>query len=133
MAGAIPHIVIGLISAIAIHFMHFRYEFSMAVFLGNLLPDAIKFGVSTIVQGTFLFFKIEQDALYWAMAEVTSSFGYWITMLVFTIALTSVLWDHKYVKKREMKEINEIWGFLVIGIITHLIMDTFILEGNWIL
>ncbi len=130
MAGALIHILVAVLSAFMVHFMHFRTEFSIAVFIGAILPDALKFGISAIAQSTIYLFSIEKSVLYQAIDRVTSDFGYWISMLIFVVAVTGQLYHHKVIRKKEMKEINEIYGFLVLGIIIHLVLDILIIEQS---
>ncbi len=59
MPGAIPHLIVGLLSAAIVHKKHMKLEFSLAIFMGNLLPDAITFGISAITQGTLKIFSIK--------------------------------------------------------------------------
>ena len=73
MPGAIPHIAVGLLSAAIVHLKHFKLEFSLAIFIGNLLPDAINFGISAIVQGTIKVFSIKQDSLFNRLVATTQT------------------------------------------------------------
>jgi len=132
MAGALIHIFIGLLSAVIVHFIHFKKEFSFAVFIGNLLPDALKFGISAIVQGSILIFRVEHDSTYNVLASITGNFNYWFTTLIFVAAVCAFLYHHKYIKKKTMKEINKLYGFLLIGILIHLAIDFLVQEkGIW--
>ncbi len=132
MAGAIVHIAVGLLTAALLQY-YSRTEFAIAIFIGNLLPDALKFGVAAIAQGTIAIFQIEHDVLYQALGEVTSSVSYWIIMLVFVIAAAFQLYHHGVIREKEMEEIDEVFGYLILGILIHLAIDVFIHEGGpWI-
>lgn len=133
MGGVLTHVAAGLICAAVVHITHFRFEFSLAIFIGNLLPDAIKFTVSGIAQGTMAIFNVEKDSLFWALHNVTGSAEYWMGMLLFVLASCLQLYHHKIIRKKEMKEIAELWTFLVAGILVHIVIDWLIDEKSpWI-
>ena len=132
MPGAIPHILVGLLSAAIVHKKHMRLEFSIAIFLGNLLPDVIKFGVSALVQGTWRIFYIKQDNLYHALSLVTYNTANWFTLGFFLLLLATFLYHYHVIKKKKLWEYEELYIFLLIGIFTHLVMDALIIEkGPW--
>ena len=132
MPGAIPHIIAGFISAAFVHKKHMRLEFSIAIFLGNLLPDVIKFGASALVQGTWKVFYIRQDNLYHALSSVTYNAANWFTLGFFLLLLATLLYHYHVIKKKKLWEYEELYIFLLIGIVTHLVMDAlFIEKGPW--
>ena len=132
MPGAIPHIIAGLISAAVVHKKHMRLEFSIAIFVGNLAPDVIKFGISAIVQGTVKVFSIKQDSMYSTLNAITYNPGNWFTFGFFLLLLITFLYHYHVIKKKKLWEYEELYIFLLIGIVTHLIMDALIIEkGPW--
>ena len=132
MPGAIVHIIAGLLSASAVHLRHFRLEFSLAVFIGNLLPDAIRQGVSAIAQGTINVLNVRQDGLFKFLSATTNSPANWFTLGFFSLLLITFLYHYHVIKKRRLWEYEELYVFLVVGIITHLVMDALIFEkGPW--
>ena len=132
MAGAIPHILAGLILAIIVHLIHFKLEYSLSAFIGSLLPDAIKFGLSAIVQATWNIFGIKQDAFFMTLHEISSSPANWLSLGFFIFALSVFLYHFHVIKKKTMEEYDELYVFLLIGVGLHLIMDVFIQEkGPW--
>lgn len=132
MPGAIPHILTGLLSAAIVHKKHMRPEFSLAIFIGNLVPDAITFGISAIVQGTTKIFSVKQDGLFNTLASTTSSSANWFTLGFFLLLLITFFYHYHVIKKKKLWEYEELYIFLLIGIVTHLIMDALIIEkGPW--
>lgn len=132
MAGALIHLGIALFSALIVHLRHMKFEFSIMIFIGNLLPDVIKFGFSAIKQLTWNVFGIEQDAFYHSLSYWTSNLGNWFSLGFFVFALMLFLYHFHYVKKKTMEEYDELYIFLLIGIITHIILDLIIIEqGIW--
>ncbi|MBI3036352.1 hypothetical protein HYY73_01150 [Candidatus Woesearchaeota archaeon] len=132
MPGAIPHIAVGLLSAALIHLKHFRLEFSLAIFIGNLLPDAIRQGISAITQGTIDVLHVRQDGLFRFLSTTTNSPANWFTLGFFLLLLVTFLYHYHVIKKKKLWEYEELYIFLLIGIVTHLIMDALIIEkGPW--
>lgn len=132
MPGAIPHIAVGLLSAALVHLKHFRLEFSLAIFIGNLLPDAIRQLISAAVQGTVNVLNVKQDRLFNFLAATTNSPANWFTFGFFLLLLIAFLYHYHVIKKKRLWEYEELYIFLLIGIITHLIMDALIIEkGPW--
>ena len=64
MPGVLTHTIAALICLFGLRFLKFKWEFGWAAFVGNFVPDAIKFGVSGVRQGTLAIFSIEQDSFY---------------------------------------------------------------------
>lgn len=133
MPGALIHIGIALLSALIVHYKHFRLEFSNAIFLGNLLPDVIKFGAAMLYSGTLDPMKIDRGFLYQTLAEKTSTSTIWFTLGFFFLALLLFFYHYHIVQKKRMEEYAELSGFFLVGVITHLILDALIVEqGPWI-
>ncbi len=133
MPGVIPHIAVGLLSATAVHVKHFRTEFSLAIFIGNLLPDVIKFGLSAAKQGTLAVFSINQDGFYHSLDKITYNYANWFTLGFFFLLLATFLYHYHVIKKKKLWEYEEVYVFLLLGIVTHLIMDALIIEkGPWV-
>ena len=132
MPGAIPHILVGLLSAAIVHKKHMRLEFSAAVFLGSLLPDVITFGISAFVQSTIKIFSIRQDSLFNRLVITTYNPANWFTLGFFVLLLGTFLYHYHVIKKKKLWEYEELYIFLLIGILTHLVMDAlFIEKGPW--
>jgi len=133
MAGALTHILAGLLLAIIIHLIHFRLEFSLAAFLGNLLPDAIKFGISGILYLTVNLSTIIKTGIYPVLQDISASYVNWLAMGFFILVLLAFLYHFHVIKKKTMKEYDELYAFLIMGVALHLILDYFVQEVSpWI-
>jgi len=133
MPGALVHLAVAAACLLIVHFIHYKWEYSLSVFVGNLLPDTIKFGFSAIKQGTINLFHVKQDATYSLLNQITSSYANWFTFGFFIFGLTMLLYHFHYIKKKKMDEYNELYVFLLIGIVVHLILDVLFIEnGPWI-
>ncbi|HIG98001.1 TPA: hypothetical protein HA231_01075 [Candidatus Woesearchaeota archaeon] len=132
MPGAIPHIAAGLLSAAIVHKKHMRLELSLAILIGNLLPDIIKFGLSALKQGTLAVFNIRQDGFYHLWSQLTYNPANWFSLGFFLLLLAGFLYHYHVIKKKKLWEYEELYVFLLIGIFTHLAMDALIIEkGPW--
>src|SRR3989344_550789 len=133
MPGALIHVAVALLCALVVHLRHFRLEFSNAIFIGNLLPDVIKFGAAMLYSRTVDPMAIDRGWLYRTLAEQTSAYTVWFTLGFFLLALLIFLYHFHIVQKKKMEEYAELWGFLLLGILTHLVLDAFFTEqGPWV-
>jgi hypothetical protein len=133
MAGALVHIALAFICLSFVHFRHMRWEFSLSIFIGNLLPDAITFGLSALKQGTISVFSVTQDAAYKRLWDITNSPANWLSLGFFIFGLAALLYHFHIIKKRKMEEYDELYVFLLAGILIHLVMDAFIMEQGALL
>ncbi|HLC33291.1 MAG TPA: hypothetical protein VJJ82_05680 [Candidatus Nanoarchaeia archaeon] len=132
MPGILFHIAAAVISLLVVHFIHFKLEYSLAVFIGNFLPDALKFGISGIYQGTLSIYHIRQDYFYFYLDDLSGQITHWLSAGFFVFGLLLLLYHFHCVKKKSMEEYDELYVFLLIGIVTHLVMDALIIEqGIW--
>jgi hypothetical protein len=132
MAGGVIHILFGMLSAIIIYTFHFKLEFSVMIFIGNLLPDAIKFGLSAIKQGTSNIFTVQKDSFYTALSMTTSDPSSWLVFTFFILAVCTFLYHYHYIKRKNFEEYKELVVILLIGILTHLVLDVLFIEnGIW--
>ena len=133
MAGGLAHIGVGLLCAIIVHTIHFKWEYSYSVFIGNLLPDALKFGLTGIKQGTLDLFRVQKsDEVYKFLSATTSDWSNWFSIGFFILATALLLYHYHVIRKKKMEEYSELYGFLLAGILIHLIIDVLIIErGVW--
>jgi len=131
MAGALVHIGVGLLLALIVYLLHFRLEFSLAIFIGSLLPDAIAFGLSGLTQKNLNPCTVNtQTGIFRFLSGWTNSFNFWFTIGFFVLAVALFFYHFHVIKKKKMEEYSELYAFLLIGIIIHLIMDVFIIEAG---
>ncbi len=134
MAGGLIHIGVGLLSALIVHLRHFKWEYSYAIFIGNLLPDALKFGLTALKQGTMYLFDVDKgDGLYKTLSLITSDWTNWFSLGFFVFVLLLFLYHYHIVKKKTFEEYEELYVFLLVGILTHLVLDILVIEqGVWV-
>lgn len=133
MGGVLTHTIAALICLAIVHRLHFKWEYSYSVFAGNFLPDVIKFGFSALRQGTLAIFNVEHDTFYQLLNTLTSSPANWILLGLCIAGITLSLYHHHYIKNKTMKEYDELFLFLFLGVMIHLVIDVNILEtSSWI-
>lgn len=130
MSGILTHLFVAVLSALIIHLIHFKWEYSTAIFLGNLIPDIPKFALTAVKQGSLNIFGVNQDSFYWNIASLTSNTANWFALGFFVALASTYLFHHHVIKKKTMEEYDLLYVFLVAGILTHLIMDVFFIETS---
>ena len=133
MAGGLAHIGVGFLCAVIVHLIHFKWEYSYSVFIGNLLPDALKFGLTAIKQQTLDVFHVNKgDIVYATVKGITYDWSNWFSLGFFILATALLLYHYHVIKQKKMEEYSELYGFLLAGILVHLVMDALIVEkGVW--
>jgi len=130
MPGALTHILVGLAAGLVVYLIHFKLEYSLAIFVGHLLPDALKFGLTAVKQMTWDVFYVEQDSFFHVLAELTSNYANWFMLGFFVLGLAALLYHFHVIKKKKMEEYDELAVFVLTGVILHLILDGLIQETN---
>lgn len=130
MGGVLSHVAIGLLSAAIIHLIHYKLEFSAATFIGNILPDTLKFGLSGIINGTINLAMIVKSGSYTTIQPLAEGASAWFTIGFFIFATTIFLYHYHIIKKKRMEEYDELFIFLIIGVILHLLLDFFYQEPS---
>ncbi len=134
MPGAIVHIATGILCGLIVHFIHFKLEYSLSIFIGNLLPDVIKFGFTGVTQKNLNPATIDiHTGIFRFLSEKTSSFNFWFTIGFFIMGSVLLLYHYHVIKKKKMEEYAELYGFLLVGILAHLIMDFLFIETSWLI
>lgn len=124
MPGALIHIAAGLISALIVHRLYKRLEFSLAIFLGNLLPDVIKISYLAMYHNSInIPFLIESN--YHEFAHyLVNGFNFTLMFFLFWIVLGWLLYHYHFVQKKKFKEWEELVVFILAGYITHVFLDS---------
>jgi len=134
MAGALVHFGVGLVSGIVVYYLlKLKIMHATAIFVGNILPDFIKFGISSVRLRTLDVGTIIQDASYKSLSAATASYANWYALGFFALLGLLALYHYHYLKKNEIEGYAKMYVFLLIGVITHLILDVFVQERTiWI-
>jgi len=129
MAGAIVHLIFGLISAGIVYYNFRRLQYSAAVFIGNFLHDIFIMVYAPFLLGTLNPMEIIQSGLFFHRDVIFNV----LWMIFQTTFVVMFLFFQKYIRKKEFKDFEYNLGFLLIGIITHAALDMMIQEtGIWL-
>ena len=133
MPGALIHILAGIVTAFIIYSFHFKLEYAIAGFIGNLLPDAISVIAGAIKNTTLSLTKIwKSDTFMNLQYSPTSKLTTWFTLGFFIFGVGLFLYHYHIIEKKKMEEYDELYVFLIIGIVIHLILDALFIEtGAW--
>lgn len=125
MPGALIHIAAGVISALIVHKLHQKLEFSLSIFLGNLLPDVLKISYLAMYHNTLDIYYLIQSNYYHFTHYLVNGVNFTLMFFLFWVVLGWLLYHFHFVRKTKFKEWEEFIIFLLIGYVTHLAMDSF--------
>ena len=129
MAGALIHISIGILSAVIVWYKFKNSHYAISIFIGNLLHDIFIMAYAPFILHTLNPMEIIGTHLWFHRDFVFNIL--WITIQILFIGL--FLFFQKYIRKKEFKELEYNMGFLLVGMITHALLDMFVEEsGIWI-
>lgn len=123
MGGVLIHLSAAIVCLLVVHIIHFKWEYSLAIFVGNFIPDIIKFGITSLKLGTVSASQVTKDFLYHNLDAVSSNIVNWFGLGFFVLGTGFLLWHFHVIKKKTMKEYDELYVFLLIGILIHLVID----------
>lgn len=131
MGGIIHHLVAGIISGLIVYFIFKKKEYSIAIFTGNFLPDLVGAAYAAVMIRSISPATILHSAPWFSFDKSYIVQSFWIFTEVIFISL--YLFFHVYLKKkRPHHEFEANLGFLLLGFVTHMMMDILIIEkGIW--
>jgi len=132
MAGLLTHLLISSALFLIVFLFFKKWYYGFGAFLGQLMPDIIKFGFVAIKIRSLSYIKILQDHLFWVLEKETG-FHLWTILLLFVIGFALVLYSLKIIDKEKRKKIMLTSFFFCISAVLHLIVDVFIIERSlWV-
>ena len=137
MAGLITHVAISAVLFFVIFIFSKKWYYGASAFLGQLMPDIIKFGITGIVIKSFSYREILKNQLFYTLDHYTgyyfAGYFFWTMLSVFSALFFSMLVSFKFIKKQRAKQIVIFTIIFSISAIMHLILDIFIIERNpWV-
>ena len=131
MAGLLTHLGISLGLLVVAMIVSRKWMYGFAIFIGQLVPDAVKFGITGIKLRTFSPSLIIKDELFWKLESLMSNYHTWVALGIFIVLSSLFFYYLRKMKKQQLEDIN--WSYLlfVIGVIIHLIIDIFIIETSY--
>ncbi len=131
MAGLLTHLGISLGLLVVAMIVSRKWMYGFSIFIGQLIPDAVKFGITGIKLRTFSPNLIIKDELFWKLESLMSNYHIWVALGIFIVLSSLFFYYLRKMKKQQLKDIN--WSYLlfVIGVIIHLVIDIFIIERSY--
>lgn len=123
MPGALVHIGIGLIGAIIVYFIMHELEFSLAIFIGNLLPDVFKIIFLAFYENSINLKLLITNPMHLPAQLVVNGIDFFVFFFAFFFALGWLLYHFHYIKKKKLIEWSELVLYLAIGYLTHILLD----------
>ena len=77
--------------------------------------------------------QVDYDERDIEIIKKSLSVGDNVTIGFFILGVGLLLYHYHVIKKKKMEEYAELYGFLLIGILVHLILDAFFIEGSWLI
>lgn len=127
MGGLIHHLLAGAASLILVYIFTKRKDYSTAIFIGNLLPDFVGAGYAALSIMSFNPTVILHSQPWFSFQKDQFTLFFWMILQV--LAVGSYLFYHVYIRKKTLHhEFEANVGFLLIGFVTHMLMDLLIIE-----
>ena len=130
MPGVLTHLSVAFGGFLFITFLS-SWKYGFAFFIGQLIPDTIKFGIPAIRLKTASFIGMMKDPIYWQLNNYTHHIYMWIVLCVFVLVLTFALYKFRKIKYKTFKTWLIINLSFFVSIVVHLIMDYFIIEKSY--
>lgn len=127
MGGLIHHLLAGAASLILVYLFTKRKDYSTAIFIGNFLPDFVGAGYASLAIMSFNPVTILHSQPWISFQKNLFIIFFW--MVLQTVFIGAYLFYHVYVRKKILhNELEANIGFLLIGFVTHMLMDLLIME-----
>jgi|WetSurMetagenome_2_1015567.scaffolds.fasta_scaffold316480_2 hypothetical protein len=132
MGGVLTHMSIALVGFLIILLISKKWKFGIAFFIGQLVPDTIRFGITGLFDDKFSFGQIVQDSLFGKLA-FTHYLITWILFFLGVFGILFFLYKKKRINKKKFKEWIIADALFLLAIIIHLIIDALVIETSfWI-
>ncbi|MEM5874441.1 MAG: hypothetical protein QW641_00725 [Candidatus Aenigmatarchaeota archaeon] len=140
MGGIIHHLTAAIISFFLAYKFFKRKDYSIAIFIGNFLPDAIGFIYASFITLSINPFIVLHSKAWFSLERDTITQSIWIILQCLFIFI--YLLYSKSSKKRSLKifnisipiekqrEFEDMLGLLLAGFTIHMIMDMLIIESG---
>lgn len=127
MGGLIHHLLAGAASLILVYLFTKRKDYSTAIFIGNLLPDFVGAGYAALSIISLNPITILHSQSWLSFQRDLFTISFW--MILQTVFIGAYLFYHVYIRKKVLhNEFEANIGFLLIGFVTHMLMDLLIIE-----
>ena len=127
MGGIVHHFLAGAASLILVYLFTKRKDYSVAIFIGNFLPDFVGAGYAALSIMSFNPLTILHSQPWLSLQKNLFIISFW--MILQTVFIGAYLFYHVHIRKKVVhNEFEANIGFLLIGFLTHMMMDLLIIE-----
>jgi len=127
MGGLIHHFLAGAASLILVYLFTKRKDYSVAIFIGNFLPDFVGAGYAALAIASLNPITILHSQPWFSFQRNLFTISFW--MILQTVFIGAYLFYHVYIRKKTLhNEFEANIGFLLIGFLTHMLMDLLVIE-----
>jgi hypothetical protein len=130
MGGVLTHVSVAVIGCLIFSLAFKNWKIGLGFFIGQLIPDSIRFGISGLVNNTLNFGKITQTDLFWKLA-FTHYYYTWTLVFAVIFAVLFFLYKKKKINKKQFKQWFIADAIMLLGVLVHLIIDAEILEKSF--
>jgi len=128
MENIIVHLCLGVICGIFVYVLTLKLEFSLAIFLGNLLPDFVNLSGTYAYTGFVSFAEAVKTEVYLAWLQISHNLGGIIGFWLVVLSLVWMLYRFHLIDKKEEKRWQQLVILLLIGAIIHVLVDIFLMR-----
>jgi len=131
MPGVLTHVSVAIVGALIVYFIFRKKVPALAFVVGQIIPDAIKFGIPGLKLETVSYYKILQDPLFYKLNLVTHTIWTWLILFFVILIVLFVLKKTGKLDKEKFKYWFIVNSSFLLAIVVHLILDVFIIEKSY--
>ena len=132
MAGLLTHLTVSF-GGIVFAWIFFEWKYGVAFGVGHLAPDLFDFGITGILNGTLNPNVIMTYPLFHTLAAIGHSFVNWGILGVVVLGGLYGLLRFNKISKKTLTFLAIGLAAVLLGVLTHIVLDVLIIETNhWI-
>ena len=131
MGGVLTHLIVGFVGAGIVYFFYREIFHSLGFFVGQILPDAIKFGIPGVLNSSYKFNEIIAMDLFWTLNGITNSVLLWGIIFGTIVIVSYGLWKIERISYLTFIKIFYFSFYLIVGVYLHLGIDFIYLEKSY--
>lgn len=129
MAGLLTHLAVSSGLFLIMFIIFKKGYYGASAFVGQLMPDIIKFGFVAVKIKSLSYIKILRDPLFYILEKETG-FHLWTILFFFILIFAFILCSFKFIDKSMRIKIITSSFFFCICAILHLVIDILIIEKS---
>jgi hypothetical protein len=131
MGGVLTHLTVALIGAGLVYWHYHKILYASGFFIGQIIPDAIKFGITGLRYGTISFERIVTYPLFWTLEGIFGSLLNWFILFVVVVGIMFTLLKLKKIQYVHFIKTFYFMFYLTVGVYIHLVIDMLYEEPSY--